>query len=756
MCSDVNTGSDFTSESFTIRERVDQLNNQAEFIERTTPAETLRLSQKALQMSASIHYASGVAKSLYLIGRGHLRLGSLFDSEVFLKKAYNQVQFLNEASLEADILNALGIVNLYFKVYDLSFKYFQRALTLCKKIEDHSIEARVLNNIGEIYRELKDYEKALEYYQLSQAVHLEVNSPINKSVAVSNIAGLYLEMEDYDNASLYIDKAIQLAKDEENLMIESACCHYAGIVARKKGLYEDSLILLKKALKLNQSTMEMIHEAEVLIDIHRTLFEKGERSRSLKMLFDALKIAQKLNSETLLLQVYNEMIPACEALNNVEDALAYSKKRHASIQAIEKIELEQRLRGLEIQLAADTSYQEKEAYRKLSQELEQKASELEERSNELQDAYHTLKVISEIGKQITAVLSLENIFTIMHQHITDLMDADLFGIGLYNSETDTIHYDYLVEDGIRLHNVQIPMTRDNSFAVWCYRNRKEIMVNSDRGVLPEPVSKFSSSFGSLMPAIMFHPLIVEDQIIGIITVQSRTCNVFSKQTLETLGTLSAYLSVAIQNAQKSERLHLEIQQREAAQQELYQLNQELSALSEMDGLTGIANRRRFDEFYQQEWSRAKRAKEPLSLLMIDIDYFKQYNDTYGHITGDEMIIRIASLISQNVKRTSDLVARYGGDEFIILLSNTDEHGALKVACSIRRTLSEAGIVHERSPLGGVATLSIGMSTCTPGPLLTTAAHIQSVDAALYEAKQAGRDRIVACSITEKRFTEYAS
>ncbi|MDK9712171.1 diguanylate cyclase [Acidaminobacter sp.] len=756
MSNEVNNSSDFTCKTFTIRERVDQLNNQAEFIERTTPAETLRLSQKALQMAASIHYPSGVAKSLYLIGRGHLRLGSLSDSEEFLKKAYDQVKILNEASLEADILNALGIVNLYFKVYDLSFKYFQRALTLCKKIEDPSIEARVLNNIGEIYRELKDYSKALEYYQLSQSVHLEVSSPINKSVAVSNLAGLYLEMEDYDNATLYIDNAIQLAKDEENLMIESACYHYAGIVARKKGNYEESLTFLKNALKLNQSTMEMIHEAEVLIDLHRTLFEKGERSRSLKVLFDAQKIAQNLKSETLLLQVYNEMIPACEALGNLEDALAYSKKRHDCIQAIEKIELEQRLRGLNIQLEADTSYQEKEAYRKLSQELEQKAKELEDRSNELQDAYHTLKVISEIGKQITAVLSLENIFTIIHQHITDLMVADLFGIGLYNSETDALHYDYLIEDGIRLHNVQIPITRDNSFAVWCYRNRKEIMVNSAAGILPDSVSKFSSSFGSLMPAIMFHPLIVEDQIIGIITVQSRTCNVYTRQTLETLSTLSAYLSVAIQNAQKSERLHLEIQNREAAQQELSKLNQELSALSEMDGLTGIANRRRFDEFYLQEWGRAKRAKEPLTLLMIDIDYFKQYNDTYGHITGDEMIIRIASLISQNVKRTSDLVARYGGDEFIVLLSNTDEPGALKVASSIRSTLSSAGILHERSPLGGVATLSIGMSTCIPGASMSLAEHIQSVDAALYEAKQAGRNRIVACSMTEKRFTEYAS
>lgn len=755
MHTEVNHSSPPVPEALPIRQRVDLINDQAEYIERTAPAETLRLSQNALQMAAAIHYPAGIAKSLYLIGRGHLRLGNLFESEAHLKKAYDQVLSLKDTLLEAEILNALGIVNLYLKIYDFSFKYFQRALALSKKSGARATEARILNNLGEIYRELKDYAKALDYYQQSQATHQEVLSPINKSVAVSNIAGLYLEMEDYDNASLYVNKAIQIAEEEKNVMIESACYHYAGIIERKKGHFDASLEKLKKSLELNKSTKELIHEAEVLIDIHRTLNEKGEYSRSLKILFDALKIAQRLNSETLLLQVYDEMIPACEVLGKTDDALAYAKKRHDAVQAIEKTERAQRLRGLDIQLEADTSYQEKEAYRALSQALEQKAKELEERSNELQDAYHTLKVISDIGKQITAVLSLESIFTLVHQHIADLMKADLFGIGLYNPETDAIHYDYLVEGGLRVNDVNIPLTKDNSFAVWCYRNRKEIMVNSDESILPEPVRKFSSSFGVLMPAIMFYPLTVKDQIIGIITVQSLTSNVYTKQTLETLGTLSAYLSVAIQNAQNSERLHLEILEREAAQQKLSLLNEELAALSEMDGLTGIANRRRFDEFYFQAWSRAKREKEPLTLLMIDIDYFKQYNDTYGHVTGDDMIIRTAKLISESVKRTSDLVARFGGDEFIILLSNTDEHGALRVANQIQHSLAASAIPHTRSPLG-VATLSIGMSTCIPDRAMTMSEHIQSVDAALYEAKQAGRNRIVACDMKENRFTEYVS
>lgn len=755
MPNDIDQSVEIQSDSSTVRQRIDQLNAQAELIERATPSETLRLAHCALQMADTLQYRKGIAKSLYLIGRGHLRLGDLFDSETYLKNAYVEVMSLSEPNLEAEILNALGIVHLYLKSYDLSFKYYQRALSLSKKINDQAIEAKVLNNIGEIYRELKDFEKALSYYEMSRKLHLEVSSPINKSMAVSNLAGLYLETGDDENAAFYIEKATELARAENNLMIESACYQYAGILARRQGNFDASLAYLTQSLELNKQTKESFHEAEVLIEIHKSLFAKGERSRSLKALFSALNIAHKLRSDTLAVQVYNEMIPTCEALDRIEDTLAFYKKRHEALEAIEKREQAQRLRGLEIQLEADLSFQEKEAYRKLSLELEQKAKELEAQSIQLREAYHTLKVISEIGQEITAVLSLESIYTLVHQHIQELMPADMFGIGLYNPKLDAIHYDYLIEDGKRLYNVAIPLSRDNSFAVWCFKNRKEIMVNSDQMMPLGTVSHFTSTVGALMPAIMFYPLIVEDEMIGIITVQSRIREVYTKQTLNTLGTLTSYLSVAIQNAQKSERLHREILQREAAQQELHKLNQELAALSEKDGLTGIANRRRFDEFYQQEWSRSARAQEPLTLMMIDIDYFKQFNDTYGHISGDEMIIRIAGLIGASVKRTSDLVARYGGDEFIVLLSNTCEAGALTVAQSIQSTLRDLEIEHASAPLGKV-TLSIGLSTCVPSKDLAQSELIQSVDAALYEAKQSGRNQIVSCGSGDSGFTTHVS
>jgi diguanylate cyclase (GGDEF)-like protein len=740
----------------TVPERIDQLNDQAEYLERTTPAETLKLSQAAHEMAVAVQYPKGIARSLYLIGRGHLRLGNLIDSEILLKRAYDQSLLIPALDLQANILNTQGIVNLYLRIYDQSFKYFQRALAISRKIDDRSIEARVLNNLGEIYRELKDYNAALNYYQQSRDIHHNVESPINKSVAISNIAALYLEMDDLEHAEVYVQQATALANEEQNLMIMSACRQYAGVIARKRGQYNKSLAYLNESLKINHETMELIHEAEVLVEIHKTLIEKGDRDLSFEVLKGAVNIGRKLNSHPLLLKIYNELVPACEALSRTDDALHYSKLRYEAIEAIERVELEQRLRGLEIQMEADTSSQEKESYRVLSQQLEQKAKELEDRSNELQDAYHTLKAISEIGKKITAVHSLESIYELVYQQISDLMAADLFGIGLYDPLMDSIRYAYLIEDGIRLNNIQIPLSRNNSFAVWCYRHRKELLVNSDKEDVSHFVGHFTSSFGDMMPAIMFHPLIVEDQIIGVMTVQSRRRNVYTPQTLETLGTLSAYLSVAILNAQKSEALHKEIQHREAAQNKLHQLNQELAALSEQDSLTGIANRRRFEEFYLQEWSRALRAHEPLSLMMIDVDHFKQYNDTYGHVAGDEIIVKIAGLICHNVKRTSDLVARYGGDEFIILLSNTDEGGALKVAADIQKIVAEAGLAHESSPISRVITLSIGLSSVTPRLDLVRHEIVQNVDQALYEAKEHGRNQIIIYKIESNQFTPFAS
>ena len=191
---------------------------------------------------------------------------------------------------------------------------------------------------------------------------------------------------------------------------------------------------------------------------------------------------------------------------------------------------------------------------------------------------------------------------------------------------------------------------------------------------------------------------------------------------------------------------LEIQVAERTR-ELTELNAELHKLSISDGLTCIGNRRFLDEFLEQEWQRAIRENEPLSLIMLDIDYFKLFNDTYGHISGDACLKKVADVLKNTIKRATDFASRYGGEEFTVVLPNTDERGAMTVAEKIRSEVALLAIPHETSPLGGVVTVSVGVATVVPSLGIKESKLIEAADRALYQAKAAGRNQVVSAKIT---------
>lgn len=192
--------------------------------------------------------------------------------------------------------------------------------------------------------------------------------------------------------------------------------------------------------------------------------------------------------------------------------------------------------------------------------------------------------------------------------------------------------------------------------------------------------------------------------------------------------------------EKSQQLELTLKQLQEAQIELGKVNEELQLLASLDGLTKVANRRRFDEYLSQEWKRLVREQQPLSLILCDIDYFKGYNDCYGHQGGDNCLEQVAKSINCTLKRPADLVARYGGEEFAIILPNTFAQGALAVAQLIREQIQQLKIPHAGSEVSQYITLSLGVSTMIPTLDSSTEILIRQADEALYQAKREGRDR----------------
>jgi diguanylate cyclase (GGDEF)-like protein len=170
-------------------------------------------------------------------------------------------------------------------------------------------------------------------------------------------------------------------------------------------------------------------------------------------------------------------------------------------------------------------------------------------------------------------------------------------------------------------------------------------------------------------------------------------------------------------------------------------NRSLERLSTQDGLSGLFNRRAFDRFLAREVQRAAREHAPLSLILLDIDHFKAYNDTYGHLAGDECLKAVARVIEQHAKRPADLAARYGGEEFAVVLPGTDLAGALALAEELRQSVRGLGLAHASSPVASMVTVSLGVASQQPQPGAMASDLLALADQSLYLAKNRGRNQV---------------
>ncbi len=187
----------------------------------------------------------------------------------------------------------------------------------------------------------------------------------------------------------------------------------------------------------------------------------------------------------------------------------------------------------------------------------------------------------------------------------------------------------------------------------------------------------------------------------------------------------------------------DISERKKSEQELLRLQRELEELSYKDGLTRVFNRRMFDVVMEREWANAYRQQQPLSLVLLDLDFFKNYNDHYGHLAGDACLQRVARLLEECALRPRDIVARFGGEEFVLVLPETDADAAEAVAERCRLLVADARIAHPASPVSEHLSASLGVATIVPTEHDELLQFIDAVDKLLYSAKQEGRNRVVS-------------
>jgi len=231
------------------------------------------------------------------------------------------------------------------------------------------------------------------------------------------------------------------------------------------------------------------------------------------------------------------------------------------------------------------------------------------------------------------------------------------------------------------------------------------------------------------------PILQNQELWGLLVAQQ--CSeprLWQQFEIDLLKQLATQVAIAIQQSELYQQLQV--------------ANQQLQLIASLDSLTSVANRRRFDECLSQEWRRLAREQAPLSLILCDIDFFKTYNDTYGHQVGDECLQQVAKAISDAVKRPADLVARYGGEEFAVILPHTTAAAVVQVAEKIRSGVHALNIVHASSQIRQHLTLSFGVATIVPDQEFSPSILVTAADKALYQAKAKGRDRVISVQLSQ--------
>ncbi|HEY9881782.1 MAG TPA: diguanylate cyclase [Leptolyngbyaceae cyanobacterium] len=348
---------------------------------------------------------------------------------------------------------------------------------------------------------------------------------------------------------------------------------------------------------------------------------------------------------------------------------------------------------------------------------------------ELQRQTQRERIIGEVAQRIRQLLDLDSILELTVTSVRQFIEADRVIIiqcgsdmsGQVIKESRDPKYSSLMEWTIR-----DPWSVDEKYLNY-YREGRGLAVDDIHSQPLQPDQLQFLEFFQIQAEVVV-PLLYDQTLWGLLVVhQCDRPRVWQTADVRLLQNLATQVSIAVQQA----KLH----------HDLTEANEQLKKIAFLDGLTQVANRRRFEQYIQQEWRRLTREQSPLALIMCDIDYFKNFNDIYGHQAGDSCLRRVARALSRSIKRPADLVARYGGEEFAVILPGTDLAGAEKVAEDIRIAVRSRRIPHAGSQVESFVTLSLGVASCVPMATSFPEALIRKADTALYQAKNEGRDRV---------------
>jgi diguanylate cyclase (GGDEF)-like protein len=365
----------------------------------------------------------------------------------------------------------------------------------------------------------------------------------------------------------------------------------------------------------------------------------------------------------------------------------------------------------------------------LQQEYEKKSL-----ASEILDKYEEINFFYDLSSKISTCLKIEEVIQVIFKEVKKLINVDYISVILVNADTGELETLITGRDKIEK---KIANKTHLGIANYVLKSGQPEIINDV--FADQRYSPGTTHFRSLICA----PLTIQNEIIGVINISHPDIMAYTTSDLKLFVSLTSQVAAAIQTVQYYEQLkdYSQTLEQKVAERtlELENAKYELEKLATIDALTQLSNRRKFDEYLEDEWKRLRREKLPLSLILCDVDYFKLYNDKNGHVQGDECLKKVAQVLKNTIRRPADLAVRYGGEEFALVLSNTNGDGAIKVAQRIQIAIEDLKIPHPLSTVSQYVTISQGISSVYPTLKSCPEDLIKMADLGLYQAKNSGRN-----------------
>lgn len=639
--------------------------------------------------------------------------------------------------------NMLGTSYFSLDIFERALECYYKVIEIAKKHGFQSMLSIAYNNIAQLYISLDDYREAYQYLLLAISKLEEAGENqtryCSKFIAYySNVILALCKLKQYDEVPCVFKKMESVNLDK--ITINAKCNYYIAQMH-----YAFSILDFDTA-------REIYYELNHLVRKHnpRKVFSVVSAFLELCLMYGlgyeyyieellALIEWDVLGSDSENLLVYRELRNYYRTQQDLESAEKIGDRYIDFLEQNDKKIKSQRQYSLQVMKKLIENKENIEHIETKNIELRLIAEEAVKNKDALQLAYRRIGIINELGRKLTSSLNLKEVLGLIYKNLKDNLPVDAFVLMVVDKEENCLRSLAYYEDEELQEGFSIDLNDKDSIFADCYRLNGIISSND-----PKYEQYFERHMqiqdDADMQSAIFMTLDVEDEIIGLCSIQCREKKAFTNRETEFLEQFLPYLSIALNNAIHSMVLEKEIQSHLETRAKLEAANKRLEKISSLDGLTQISSRRDFDMKVVEILEESKMSNKEIAVFMIDIDDFKLYNDTYGHLEGDEALKKVAKVFRKNMDETKGLSARFGGEEFIGACLGLDYDSSFALAEKIREDVSRLGIEHKVTRLGKV-TVSIGVAITGETEKKKRSDLLRSADEALYRAKNNGKNKV---------------